>query len=373
MRGWLWFAALILAAHPVAAQNLLPARFAGWLAASSTASAAAQTQVATEHAALFRDCGQKSVEQQTYQRNGATITVTLRQLADPSYGYSAFSLLRPRPATRFRPTTHSAIGTNKGMMLIGNLLVTIDGHDLAAHARDFTALAAALKPHASVSPYPTLWQYLPAQRLIPHSDRYALDSATFQHALQAEGLSNWANGKLVGFQADSAETELARYELGGKPATLLLISYPTNQIASLRIKDFGQRFDVNPKGKTAATKPVLYAKRFGSMVGLVSGAPDKAAADHLLGQVHYQTVVTWNVPGFTNENQRVVTTADYVVGSIVGTGVLLVIALVAGLALGVIRISVKHFLPGVVFDRHHSVEILQLGLSTKPINGRDFY
>jgi hypothetical protein len=48
-------------------------------------------------------------------------------------------------------------------------------------------------------------------------------------------------------------------------------------------------------------------------------------------------------------------------------------ALAVGLGFGGFRLLVKFLLPGRVFDRASQVEILQLGLSSKPIDSRDFY
>jgi len=62
-----------------------------------------------------------------------------------------------------------------------------------------------------------------------------------------------------------------------------------------------------------------------------------------------------------------------VVGAILGTGVICGFALVAGLAFGGFRIFVKRLLPGKVFDRGTQLQVLQLGLSSKPINAEDFY
>ena len=368
MRGWLCFAVLVLAARPVAAQSLLPARFGGWQAAP--ASAAPVPEPSPADAALFRACHQQAVEQQTYSRDGLTITVILRRLGDPSYAYSAFSVLRPAPVTDFRPTPHSAIGAGQAMMLVGNLLVSISGQNLAANAQDFSALAALLGLQASTAPYPTLWQYLPTEHLIPHSDRYALDDQTFQRALGEDGTGDWAAAGRIGFQQDDAEAEVARYNIHRQPATLILLSYPTPELAAGHLKDLAKRFAVNPETKAAGGKPVLYAKRIGSMLGLVSGAPGEAAAQSLLGQIRYQTIVTWNEPGFKLHE---LTMADYVVGTIFGTFAILGIALVVGIALGMIRVGIKHFLPGLIFDRHRAIEVLQLGLSSKPVDGRDFY
>jgi hypothetical protein len=40
---------------------------------------------------------------------------------------------------------------------------------------------------------------------------------------------------------------------------------------------------------------------------------------------------------------------------------------------GGIRVLIKIFFPNKVFDREKQVEILQLGISSKPIQAKDFY
>jgi predicted small integral membrane protein len=62
-----------------------------------------------------------------------------------------------------------------------------------------------------------------------------------------------------------------------------------------------------------------------------------------------------------------------IVGTIVGTGIICMFALISGLAFGGVRIVVKRMLPDKVFDRSDQMQILQLGLSSKPIKAEDFY
>ena len=44
-----------------------------------------------------------------------------------------------------------------------------------------------------------------------------------------------------------------------------------------------------------------------------------------------------------------------------------------GIAFGGVRVLTKRFFPGKVFDRPEDMEVLQLGLSGKRIDPRDFY
>ena len=60
-------------------------------------------------------------------------------------------------------------------------------------------------------------------------------------------------------------------------------------------------------------------------------------------------------------------------GSIVGAMTICVFALVAGISFGGLRLVVKRVMPGKIFDTKNHLEVLQLGLGSKPINSDDFY
>jgi len=62
-----------------------------------------------------------------------------------------------------------------------------------------------------------------------------------------------------------------------------------------------------------------------------------------------------------------------VVGAIVDTGAIMLLALAASLGFGGFRILAKLILPGKIFDRNTDVEILQLGINSKPVDVKDFY
>jgi len=51
----------------------------------------------------------------------------------------------------------------------------------------------------------------------------------------------------------------------------------------------------------------------------------------------------------------------------------MLVAVVLGVAFGGVRVLTKRLFPGKVFDRPEQMEVLQLGLSGKRIDPRDFY
>ena len=90
----------------------------------------------------------------------------------------------------------------------------------------------------------------------------------------------------------------------------------------------------------------------------------------MLDQVGYESQVTWDEPKQTLTEPGI---NSMIVGAFLGTGVIMIFAVAAGIGFGGIRILVKIFLPNKIFDREKQIEILQLGISSKPIKAKDFY
>jgi hypothetical protein len=171
----------------------------------------------------------------------------------------------------------------------------------------------------------------------------------------------------------SAETIVARYAAGGSsPAqvTLLVTIYPTQQIAASQFAGLGHWMALNVDPSQAGGRIVAHGLRSSALVALVFGAESQDAAHQLIDQIQYHTSVTWNEPShsYTDPSFPVM-----IIGVFQGTGLILLMALAVGLGFGGFRLVVKMLFPGRVFDRDSQIEILQLGLSSKPIDSRDFY
>ncbi len=150
---------------------------------------------------------------------------------------------------------------------------------------------------------------------------------------------------------------------------LLIADFPTPQVAQKRLVDLQQLYHLNPKNPDANSSP-LFAKRSITLLAIVSGAKTQAEADELLAQVASASEVTWNEPTFQFKEPSI---GAMIVGSIIGAGVLCMFAVVAGVAFGGFRLVVKRYFPDKVFDRSSTMQVLQLGLGSKPINSDDFY
>ena len=203
---------------------------------------------------------------------------------------------------------------------------------------------------------------MPTKGFIDQSDRYVLGPQTLNQFFPV------ALGDTLGF-SNGAEVEVARYRVAGHDAQLLIADFPTPQLADQSLIALRKKFNIN--GSMAANvTPQLFAKRSLTLVAVVAGAPTADVANGLLDQVHSGTELTWNEPPFEVTQPGILT---IVVGTLIGTGVLCAFALVAGLSFAGFRLLIKRALPGKVFDRTKEIQVIQLGLSSKPINAQDFY
>src|SRR6266478_2047575 len=214
------------------------------------------------------------------------------------------------------------------------------------------------RKHSSQSPLRPIRAYLPSG-FSDGTRRYTLGPAV--NSLKREEFTNLVNE--AGF-ASGAEAMVAEYRNGKDSAGLLLLEYPTPQLAEQHLRHLEQA--LSPAAKQAGTT----IERKASLLSLVLKPSSAAYGDSLRSAVIYETEVTWNEPHQTVTDPPLVTT---LVKIILGTGLFMVVAVVLGVAFGGVRVLAKIFFPGKVFDRPEQMDVLQLGLSGKRINSRDFY
>lgn len=363
-----WLLGFAWAGVPAAAQDFLPPSIGGWTAPAAATKARPEglEQFTGDDAAILREYGILEAERRAYSRDAESLTVTLYRMRDPSAAYGAYTFLRTDDMAAANLTQHCAVSRQRDLAVVGNFLVDATGGDLRSAGNDLKTLAAQLAPRADRTPFPTLGDYLPTRGLVHGSERYVLGPLALNRLLPL-GEGDW-----LGF-ADGADAELARYRINGQQATLLLVIYPTPQVAARKLEELSRWFTLNTaesRSIQADGRPLVFARRTSSLVALVAQTRSRVVADSLLSRIQYESQVTWNEPGFRLTDPSV---SQMVVGAILGTGVILLFALVAGIGFAGVRLVVKYFFPGEVFDRPAKVEILQLGLSSKPIEAKDFY
>jgi hypothetical protein len=348
-------------AGPSSAQSILPQTFAGWTAGTTLTPTIGFKGLAAE--TVSHEYGIVSGEKASYARSKDTLLeVSLLRMKDPSGAYGMYSYLRSPDMGHSDPGGHSVMSQQRALFLVGNLVLDIRGADLQKYGPDLNALVAAVTPKAEQGPLPTLTEHLPVKGFVDRSDKYILGPVALNEFFPVSA-DDW-----LGF-SHGAEAEVAKYNVEGRELNLLIADFPTPQVAQKRLVDLQQLYHLNPAAPDGNSSS-LFAKRSITLIAIVSGARTQAEADKLLGLIQSGSEVTWNEPTFQFKEPSI---GAMIVGSIEGAGVLCMFAIVAGIGFGGLRLIVKRYFPDRVFDRSSTMQVLQLGLGSKPINSDDFY
>ncbi len=371
---------LAIAVPPIAAQGILPSAFAGWTATapSTTVPANGLDPLLGTGATAFREYIVKSVEQRSYvaSAQGAqaspaapaapTTSITLYRLRDPSSAYGAYTFLRDEALPSVDLGSFGSASRDRAIIVVGEMVLDVSAaaNQVRPSDADLKQLADLLDKKADHTPYPFIGEHLPEKGRVRNSERYVIGPLSLAHFVPL-GTDDW-----MGYD-HSAETILARYQVSAdKDETLIVTSYPTQQVAAAEFAHMLRRFTFDPPGDSVIGQNVLFGKRVSSYIAIVAGAPSRKAANKVLDQVGYESNVTWNEPKQTLTEPGI---NSMIVEAFVGTGVIMLFALAAGIGFGGLRVLMKIFFPNKIFDREKQIEILQLGISSKPIKAKDFY
>jgi hypothetical protein len=358
----LFFAALSSAA--AFGQSLLPPMFGDWsIAQSAAAQPATLDQAAGDNAPILREYGFEAIEQQEYAHGSDTISATLYRMTDPTAAYGAFTYLRTPEMRESHVAKYAATTPEHTLVVIGNLLLDIRGARLADRGDALKSLVASVSPKADRRPYPLIADHLPADAIVPGSEKYFLGPIA---AAKITGLpaTDWA-----GFNF-GAEAIFAKYKKGSQEATLLLIEYPTQQLAAKQLPQVQSVADAASSSAPSPMHPTITTKRTVDIITLAFAPQPGRFADSVLTAVKFGDDVTWNEPSFKAKEPSI---NIMVVGAFVGTGVILMLAVISGLGFAILRLLAKVFFPGKIFDRPERLEILQLGLTGTRPNTKDLY
>lgn len=332
---------------------LLPRSFAGWEKTASNVSEDPAVADAT-NAPLMKEYGFASLETATYSRPGRQMTVKAARFNDATGAYGAFTFYKSPEMLNEKFGDQGATSNERVLFYRGNVLVqaTLD-RVTAMSAGELRELAAAIPlPSGTARNLPTLPQYLPKQAYVKNSAKYVVGPV----GLAAVGAP--VTPDTVEFSR-GAEVAEGKYSTSRGTATLMLISYPTPAIAGERLRAI-EGLNQNPSAQSDATMAAPFTlKRTGPIVALVAGEISGDEAKSLLAAVNYDADVTWNQNTQLDKKNNV---ANLLVNIVLLIGIILVFALVVGVAFGGARILIKRWYPGRVFDRAEDMEIIQLRL-----------
>lgn len=190
---------------------------------------------------------------------------------------------------------------------------------------------------------PSLVDYLPREHRVPGSDVFLMGhrALSFRIPLGQEDLFGLAHG---------AEALLADYRPPSGSARILLMIYPTQQLAGKFLQSgYRQLMRQHPDWQ-------VFYKREGPLVVMVLDSTDPEIASSFLDKVSYVSSVSWD------PKAEPLSVGGMMLSVFLYVGAVIAITLVVGLAFGLLRVLIGWLFPGKIFDREETYEVIRLNL-----------
>jgi hypothetical protein len=334
-----------LAAEPPAPKPaslpILPNAFGGWQIKGAVVIGNDPAVADPTNPAILKEYGFTDVASGTYtQDDGRKLTLRAARFTDASGAYGAFTFYKQPEMLNEKIGDQASSLNNRVLFYRGNVLVDALFDKLSVmSAAELRELADNIPlPQGGARNLPSLPTYLPKQAYVKNTAKYILGP------LALDKIGSPISAQLVDFGA-GAEIIQGTYESSGGQATLVLISYPTPQIAAEHLRRIEAAHAPNAQ-PTAETPPVVDVgtfsdKRSGPLVAIAAGPFSQSEAKSLLASVHYDADVTWNENTFFDKKNNL---ANLLWNVIILCGVLMALTLVAGFAFGGVRVLFRRLL-----------------------------
>ena len=353
-------AAALAAADAPAPVSALPNEFGGWQVSGPVSKSADPAVADAANVSVLKEYGFRRFEKAEYTRNdgdGRKLAIKAAVFDDASGAYGAFTYYQTPVMLEEKIGDRAGSLNNRVLFFQGNVLVDALFDKLSAmSAAELRALAGLLpRPAGSAGKLPTLRNYLPTRSYQKNTTKYILGPV----ALDRTG-SPLPSG-VVDFKS-GAEVVLAKYAAGAGDSTLMLIEYPTPQIAIEKLKQIDAAHQITAQQPGVASivdVGPFFDTRTGPIIVIAAGPLSQSEARAMLGSISYEADVTWNENTFASKRDNL---ANLLFNVIVLCGIVVGLALVAGVGFGGIRILLKRLFPGRVFDRPEETEIISLHL-----------
>lgn len=360
-----WSANLALAMpaqQPVsasAAKAILPQEFGGWQIEGAAATSTNPAVADPANAAVLKEYRFTDFASATYTRDdGRTLKVRAARFADASGAFGAYTFyLQPNMRSEDIGDQGASLGQRvlfyRGSVLV-DVLFSQESPMAGAELRELAGDLPA--PAGSAANLPAFIEFMPRRQYEANTQKYVMGPAALA------SLAAPVSAGLVDFNS-SAEVSLGKYNTSSGEATLMLISYPTPQLAAdhLRRIDGAHKIAQPQAGiSEIESSGSFFDKRTGPIVAIASGPISEGDAKSLLGMVNYEANVTWNTPTGQHEVHDLYM---LVLNVVILCAILGVLAVVAGVAFGGFRILMKRWFPERVFDRPEQVEFISLHLT----------
>jgi len=359
--GGLLLLPLARAAQTPTAPPVLPAQFAGWQMSGSASRSSEATAADSANAAVLSEYGFKNFEKADYTRDdGRKLSIKAATFADASGAYGAFTFYQTPVMLEEKIGEQAGSLNNRVLFFQGNVLLdaVFDRLNMmsAAELREL----AGLLPHppSNVGKLPTLRNYLPRRDYQKNTAKYIMGPATLDR------LKPPLPSATVDF-SQGAEVVLASYKATLGDTTLMLIEYPTPQIAAKKLEqiDAAHQATVQQPGVAPIVDVApFFAKRTGPIIAVAAGPLSRGEAQAMLSSVSYEADVTWNQNTYLDKKNNL---ANLLFNVVVLCAIVIALALVVGVGFGGVRVLARRLFPGRVFDRPDDTEIIALHLDDR--------
>ncbi len=350
----------------VSADHVLPTEFAGWQVKGVVARSADPALADAANAPVLKEYGFERMEKASYTRDdGRNLTITAAVFADASGAYGAFTYYNSSDMGEETIGGQAAFLNNRVLFYQQNVLVDAVFDKMSAmSASQLRQLAGLLPPaEGNKGNPPLLPGYLPKRAFQKNFEKNTTKYILGPVALDRIGSP--LPGSMVDFKS-GAEVAIGKYAAKAGDATLMLIEYPTPQIAAERLRQIDASHQATQQAPGVASMVDVgpfFDARTGPIVAIASGPLSKSEARSLLSAISYEADVTWNENTYLSKKDNV---ANFLFNAIVLCGIVVGLSLVAGIAFGGLRVLVKRLFPDSVFDRPETMEIISLHLEDGP-------
>jgi hypothetical protein len=345
--------------------NLLPQQFGGWEMQGSPQISKDPAVADPTNAAVLKEYRFSDLASSTYTRDdGRTLKIRAARFTDASGAFGAYTFyLQPEMAKEQIDDQGASMG-ERVLFYRGNVLVDAQfSKQSAMSVAQLRELAGALpRPSGNTGNLPSFIEFLPHRGYIANTQKYVMGPT----ALSAQTSS--ISAAQVDFDA-SSEVSLARYNTSSGEATLMLISYPTPQLAAEHLRRIeAARKSAQPLAGAPSdgNSGSFFSKRTGPIIAIATGPVSASDAKSLLGMVNWEASVTWNQQ---TDNAQARDLYMLILNIVILCGILAGLAVVAGVAFGGIRILMKRYYPDRVFDRPEQMEFFSLHLTETAVKG----
>jgi len=274
---------------------------------------------------------------QNWRGSNGNVRLILYEMFDTTAAYGLYTLDRDAGQAGFATVPFGTEGfriNNRMEFWQSKYVVRLEG---SAAATDELARTVSENIFGR-SRKPPVSTHLPPENLVPGSDRYVVDASGIARELNLDP-------KVLGFD-DSVEVATASYRVAGNTMHLVLLMYPTQQLA--------KKYEDQLAGTTPDDSGLR--KRVGALLAIVRGTRDSSTAKTILDGVNYETQVTWD------QRRPDISIRDVILTIFTFIGAALLFTIVVGVSFGGLRVFVKARYPDRVFDRPEDMEIIQLKL-----------